>query len=323
MRPFKFLLFAFVEIILSPYTILAAVWFKTIAKAGIQHAPFSEKIFMKLGVLPVADHYYQPMINPRRHLRKSLRADRSLPGLDMNDAVQLELLKQFNYVSELQSIPITKPPQMLRFYYNNGSFESGDAEYLYNTIRLFKPSKIIEIGSGNSTLMAINAIEQNRKERPEGYVCEHVCIEPYEQPWLESTGAKIIRKKVEDIKEEFFTSLQRNDILFIDSSHVIRPQGDVLYEYLQILPILNSGVLVHVHDIFTPKDYLEEWVKAEHRLWNEQYLLEAFLSLNRQYEIIGAVNYLLHHHRETIESKCPILAKQRYREPGSFWIRKI
>ena len=116
--------------------------------------------------------------------------------------------------------------------------------------------------------------------------------------------------------------MQSNDILFIDSSHVIRPQGDVLFQYLEILPILNSGVLVHIHDIFTPKDYLDEWVFDYHRLWNEQYLLEAFLTFNQHYRIIGALNYLRHHHFEALASKCPVFARQDNREPGSFWLMK-
>ena len=117
--------------------------------------------------------------------------------------------------------------------------------------------------------------------------------------------------------------MRENDILFIDSSHIIRPQGDVLFEIQHILPELNPGVLIHVHDIFTPKDYLSEWVFNDRRLWNEQYLLESFLSCNSQFEIIGALNYLKHHHWDLLASKLPVLKKESHREPGSFWIRKL
>src|SRR5690606_29222842 len=99
-------------------------------------------------------------------------------------------------------------------------------------------------------------------------------------------GVEVLRKKVEDIPLEYFRQLQPNDVLFIDSSHVIRPQGDVLYEFLELLPDLPSGVFVHIHDIFTPFDYPEDWVKDHVRLWNEQYLLEAFLSFNRDFRIV-------------------------------------
>jgi hypothetical protein len=88
-----------------------------------------------------------------------------------------------------------------------------------------------------------------------------------------------------------------------------------------LLPILKPGVLVHIHDIFTPKDYLDDWIFS-HRLWNEQYLLEAFLSFNSDFRIIGALNYLAHNYRKELKAKCPIFAKQQNREPGAFWMIK-
>ena len=186
-------------------------------------------------------------------------------------------------------------------------------------IRLFKPKKLIEIGSGNSTLMARNAINKNISELM-SYYCEHICVEPYEQYWLEEIGVKIIREKVEDVGIDIFKTLNENDILFIDSSHIIRPQGDVLFEYLEILPSLNKGVIIHIHDIFTPRDYLDEWFGEN--FWNEQYLLEAFLTFNRDFRIIGATNYLSHKYNKLFSSKCPIYKIQSGREPGSFYMVK-
>ena len=150
--------------------------------------------------------------------------------------------------------------------------------------------------------------------------CEHTCIEPFENLWLEKLSVKVIRKLVEDVDVNFFNQLDENDILFIDSSHIIRPQGDVLFEYLQILPILKCGVIVHIHDIFTPKDYLDEWKIKGTLFWNEQYLLESFLCLNSSYKIIGALNYLKSNYYDELAEKCPMLTKDR--EPGSFWIKK-
>lgn len=301
-----------------PFTIISSIWFKIIRKVGI--GKITDSVFMKLGVLPIEDHYYQPMINPKRHLKKSLREDRNLPGLDLNIKDQLSLLSKFNYNEELLEFPLEKYDK-LGFHYNNGSYESGDAEYLYNMIRSFKPTRIIEIGSGHSTLMAQNAIKRNKNENP-NYSCDHICIEPYEMPWLKNINVKLKRELVENIETNYFQILGENDILFIDSSHIIRPQGDVLFEFLEILPTLNFGVIVHVHDIFTPKDYLDNWIKNEHRLWNEQYLLEAFLSCNNEFKIIGALNYLSHNHKKEFEEKCPIFSKQKDREPGGFWIKK-
>jgi predicted O-methyltransferase YrrM len=300
-----------------PFTWLSSIWLKFVMKAG--PGKINDKIFMRTGILPVPDHYYQPLINPRKHLTRSLRDDRELPGIDMNTAGQLALLSKFDFTDELVKFPVEKKGE-IAFYYKNGSYESGDAEYLYNIIRYFKPKALIEIGSGYSTLMARNAIDKNKVDP--AYTCRHICIEPYEQPWLEKTGITLIREKVENIDKNLFKELEENDILFIDSSHIIRPQGDVLFEYLELLPLLKPGVIIHVHDIFTPKDYPDEWIYG-HKLWNEQYLLEAFLTLNTEFTIIGALNYLSHNHRNELAGKCPIFALEPGREPGSFWmIRK-
>jgi len=124
------------------------------------------------------------------------------------------------------------------------------------------------------------------------------------------------------LDKQQFLELERNDLLFIDSSHIIRPQGDVLVEILEILPILKSGVIVHIHDIFTPKDYWDDLIIKDIRFWNEQYLLEAFLTFNKEYKIIGSLNFLKHHHYEELVRFCPMLKEENDKEPGSFYIMK-
>jgi predicted O-methyltransferase YrrM len=311
-----------IEIILSPFILLSAILLFNIRKHGIHRMKLSKKIFMKIGIFPIIDHYYEPLFNPK-HLKKSLREDRVLPGIDFNAGEQLDILKKFDFNEELVKFPLEKTNN-LEFYYHNFTFGSGDAEYLYSIARLFKPKKIIEIGSGESSLMVINAIRQNKIENS-GYVCEYICIDPYENEWnywLEKINAKVIREKAENIDKQIFLELEPNDILFIDSSHIIRPQGDVLFEYMEVLPILKSGVLVHIHDIFTPKDYQDITLLKHVQLFNEQYLLEAFLAFNNEYKIIGALNYLKHNYPDELFDKCPILKNESYREPGSFWIMR-
>jgi predicted O-methyltransferase YrrM len=249
----------------------------------------------------------------------ALSKERHLPAIDLNVAEQLSLLAQFRFREELRKCPL-EPAKHLEFYYNNGSFEAGDAEYLYSLIRLVKPRRVIEIGSGYSTLMSRNAIRENEAENS-SYSCDHVCIEPYEQPWLEELGIRIIRRRVEECEIDLFRALDSGDILFIDSSHVIRPQGDVLFEILELLPLLKPGVFVHIHDIFTPRDYPREWVIDQIRLWNEQYLLECFLAFNNRFRVMGALNFLRHHYPEALGEQLPIIrAAMEQREPGSFWI---
>lgn len=306
------------DAILAPVVLPAALLMKAVRRVGVQRLPLCRRALLAVGVFPVRNHYYEPLID-HRALKKPLGEPRRLPGINWNDEEQLRILDSFAYAEELRGLPITKTGE-LEFHLANGAFESGDAEYLYSMIRLKKPARIVEVGSGNSTLMAMKAVRRNRDEDP-AYRCHHVCIEPYEMPWLEKTGVDVIRQRVEEVDLAVFAELGPNDLLFIDSSHVIRPQGDVLFEYLELLPTLRPGVIVHVHDVFSPRDYLHEWIVDEVKLWNEQYVLEAFLTGNRDWKILGALNYLHHTYPEQLRKHCPYLTRER--EPGSFYIQRM
>ena len=120
---------------------------------------------------------------------------------------------------------------------------------------------------------------------------------------------------------ETFTSLRENDILFIDSSHVCKIGSDVQFEFLEILPRLAPGVVVHVHDIFLPFEYPKTWVKDWHRFWNEQYLLQAFLCGNREFEVLWAGAWMQHRHPDLVEKSFPSFSANR-NQMASFWIRR-
>jgi predicted O-methyltransferase YrrM len=317
MKKFAKTLLPIVDVGLSILAYPAAVVMGAIRRVGTHRLPISKRVLLQVGVFPIRNHYYEPLFDARV-LRYPPDRPRHLPGIDWNVNEQLDLLRKFDFNEELAGISTSRSGE-LDFHFNNDSFESGDAEYLYSLIRERKPRRIFEIGSGYSTLMAIRATKRN-KQRDAGYQCRHLCIEPYEMPWLEKTGVEVMRRKVEDVDAALFAELGEGDLLFIDSSHVIRPQGDVLFEYLELLPVLRPGVIVHVHDIFSPRDYLRQWMFDEVKFWNEQYLLEAFLSCNSQWKIIGALNYLKHDHFELLREKCPYLTRDR--EPGSFYIQR-
>lgn len=310
-----------IDLLFVPIAIVASLAMRAIKYAGVGRLPRTLQVFRTIGVYPIRDHYYEPLFNHPAHLTKPLSDDRELPALDWNIAEQLDLLKQFSFNEELLQIPLTQHGD-LEYYYDNDKFECGDAEYLYNVIRLHKPQRIVEIGSGLSTLLSARAVHANYCDDPD-YACQHICVEPYEAEWLEKLDVSVIREPVERLDKSLFRKLERNDILFIDSSHVIRPQGDVLFEYLEILPILQAGVLIHIHDVFTPRDYLEEWVCRDLKLWNEQYLVEAFLCFNKEFKIIGALNFLKHRYPKELATCCPVLeAQMESQEPRSFWLRR-
>jgi predicted O-methyltransferase YrrM len=306
------------DLLLAPFVLLAACLLKLVRRVGVYRMTISRAILRRVGVFPIRDHYYEPMFDPR-HLRRPLDEERRLPGIDFNLPGQLELLGRFDYAAELAAIPRTGAEGS--YHYENPNFGAGDAEYLYSAIRHFKPARILEIGSGYSTLMMQLAVRANQAGDP-AYRCRVTCVEPYEMEWLDRTaGIEVLRQPVELLDERRVAELRANDILFIDSSHILRPQGDVVREYLELLPLLAPGVLVHIHDICTPRDYPAVWVVDQVRLYNEQYLVEALLTGGTRFGIIGALNLLAHRHREKLAEKFPVLREQGERcEPGSLWL---
>jgi hypothetical protein len=172
---------------------------KQIRRFGVQRLPFCKKALNNVGVFPIMNHYYEPQFD-MRNIKRSFSEERNLPGINWNMRWQLEVLRNFTFADEIQDLPTEKAnANELQFYLNNGFFESGDAEYWYQLIRSKKPKRIFEVGCGYSTLMAINAIRKNQEENPD-LRCKHVCIEPYERPWLEKTGVSVLRRKVEDVE---------------------------------------------------------------------------------------------------------------------------
>ena len=280
--------------------------------------PISSKVIKKLGFFIIPKNYYFPIFD-ESEIEKPLKEKRKLPGIDFKINRQLAFLERFTYKEELESDYLLPGRSIFNFELGNGAFEAGDFETLYQFCRTTKPKRVIEIGSGHSTKVLAWALKNNREQ--DNVDSEHICVEPYENPWLSSLPVTVLREKVEDIDISFFRSLNSEDLLFIDSSHVIRPQGDVLYEYLQIIPTLNKGVNVHVHDIFSPRDYLESFIKDFGFMWNEQYLLEALLGNGSRYETVLSVNLLKNDYFERLSSRCPWLTQEH--EPGSFYFKII
>lgn len=304
----------FLSIIIIPAAYL--LW--AYRRVGARRLPKTTYRLKKIGVFPILNHYFEPLFDDKL-LARPLDEDRDLPGLNLNVANQLRLLKELKFSDELLDLNLTnKSDSVEAFHMDNGSFDSGDAEFLYQFIRHTKPRKIIEIGSGSSTKIARLALKRNESES--GIACQHICVEPYEQPWLEALeGITVVRELVENCRFDWANELESGDILFVDSSHIIRPQGDVLKEYLEIFPQLKPGVFVHIHDIFTPKDYPKSWIVDNVSFWNEQYLLEALLTNSNKFEIFAALNFLKHNYFKELADICPYLSSDR--EPGSFYLK--
>jgi hypothetical protein len=266
-------------------------------------------------VTPV--HFYQPIPDTQSLPQKLWDHPSELVGIDMNDSVQLDLLRnRFPKLrGEYEQFPTKPTGQPSRFHLNNDFFDGTDALVAYCMVRHFQPRLIIEVGSGFSSLIAAEAAAKNKSSAL-------ICIEPFPREFLRQRFPglhSLIEKKVEDLDLDFFSQLGPGDILFIDSSHTIKIGGDVNYLFLEVLPRLKPGVIVHVHDIFLPFDYRRDWVMDEFRFWTEQYLLQAFLTFNSEFEVLMANSYLGHYHKEDLKTTFP---NSPWWGGGSFWMRR-
>lgn len=279
--------------------------------------------------LPMPVHFYSPVPDLKDLETRDVWAHRSrLAGIDFRIDSQLALLaelgKEFGHECNWPPNPTDDP---YKFYTENNSFSYWCASITHSIIRHFKPHHLIEIGSGNSSLVISGAIKQNTKDSGNDG-SEYISIDPYPRPLIEnnpSLSMKIVKQRCELINKNFFKKLGKNDILFIDSSHMVRIGSDVNYLVLDVLPNLASGVIIHFHDINLPDEYPKEYaMNPRFRMfWTEAYLLQAFLCLNTQFEILLAMSYLSAEKKEELHNAFPLFdLKKHLLTSGSFWIRR-
>lgn len=288
-----------IDNLLSLLVVPSAWILRHVRSRGLMKYPRTGRILASMGILPIRDHYYEPYLSEHR-LHRGLDTPRVLPGLDMRLEAQLHLLSSFCWQDELADFQMEPTP--LVYGYRNRNFGPIDACLLYCMVRHLRPRKIIEIGCGMSTLVIRKAVERGGGE------CDHLCIEPFENPWLEKLPVQLARVPAERMNpEELAGSLHSGDLLFIDSSHVVKPQGDVLFIVQELLPRLETGVVVHFHDIFTPRDYPASWLLKARVLWAEQYLLESYLCENQRWEVILSANMLAEERHQALAEALPLL----------------
>ena len=215
-----------------------------------------------------------------------------------------------------QMSQFVRPGEDGRYSFSNDYFTSPDAEVAYALIRLLRPKRIVEVGSGNSTYLFRDAITDGRLST------KLVSIDPTPRREVQSVADQVIRRKVEDVPaSDLQDMLQFNDVLFIDSSHEIRSGNDVVSLFLRLVPELRSGVVIHVHDIFLPFEYPREWI-VENTLnvnWAEQYLVHAMLQGSDQFEVLWPGHFL----QRTLPDFDDHFSGKPVGVAKSLWLRKL
>ena len=240
-----------------------------------------------------AGHYYNPIPSAdevaRTERRAALAAVPSLAGIDLQPNVQLAYLS--DVARYAPSMPFRESEgHRLRFFFKNGMFLKNDAAVLYGFLRSRRPKRIIEIGSGHSSALMLDVNELHPDT-----AAELTFVEPYadrlRKRMRAGDAAAIVDQPVQEVDLRLFDQLEDGDLLFVDSSHVVKLGSDVNWIVSYILPRLAPGVYVHFHDIGYPFEYWEDWVQAGY-VWSEAYLLRAFLQYNAAFEIIYFSDYL-------------------------------
>ena len=268
-------------------------------------------------------HFYSPIPLledlQANHERIFRAPGRTLPGIALNEARQLELLASFiPYYQELD-FPETKMPGR-RYYYRNDYYSYSDAICLYWMLRHLRPARVVEIGSGHSSCVTLDT-----SDRFFGGAIQCTFIEPDPERLLsllepgDPARIEIVPARLQDVPLGRFQALQAGDVLFIDSTHVSKVGSDVNHIFAEVLPSLAPGVHVHFHDVFYPFEYPRDWIYAG-RAWTEAYLLRAFLSFNPEFEIVLFNTFLERFHRETFAIHFPLCLRNT---GGSIWLRRV
>ncbi len=283
-------------------------------------------VISRAGLCLLTDHFYQP-IPSRATVLQNEHSKR------MNSAINWRVDQQFEYLTRIfsQFANEFNDPSIFNFFdYSeaDSGVKVGDSQVLYAMIRDNRPKKIIEIGSGGSSQVMMAALRKNYLDTKKGST--FLSIDPFTSQKVKDLSIKsdefavnfeVINSDVQSVDLSVFESLESGDILFVDSSHVYKSGSDVEFEFMNVYPRLKPGVLVHIHDIFFPFDYPVEWFTKYSRFWNEQYILEAFLQFNKNFEIVAALSLMASIDAEVFNRN--IKDYRLSATPGSFWMRAM
>jgi hypothetical protein len=267
-------------------------------------------------------HFYSPLLDIGSFLRNGKVIDND--GIENWEYINLNHGKQIEYYKKILQkdcrllFPVEKMPGT-RYYTNNIWFVYSDALTLYGVIHTERPHRIVEIGSGFSSAVMLDSVQQFELRTSLTFIEPH----PERLNELISSDERdrccVFQQPVQSVPITIYDDLSEGDILFIDSSHVAKVGSDLTFLLLRVLPRLKSGVIVHFHDIFFPFSYPEKWI-FEGRAWNESLFLRAFLLNNREFEVFAFNSYAAFMFPELFKEHAPKFLQD---SGGSFWMRKL
>ncbi len=269
-------------------------------------------------------HYYSPVPSADDVARRSAEYERAemprlLPEIDLQVERQLERLAAIGTAIDHQPPFPEEQSGEFRYYYHNTQYGFNDGIMLHGMLRSLRPKRLIEIGSGFSSALILDT---NERYLERSLACSF--IEPYTERLealirdADRRECRIFASRVQDVDPGIFATLAAGDILFIDSSHVVKYGSDVEYILRAVLPLLAAGVFIHFHDIFYPFEYTQAFPEAGH-YWNECYLLRAFLANNANYRIELFGDYIQRFYRDELTAVSPLCLKNT---GGHLWISK-
>lgn len=266
-------------------------------------------------------HFYSPMYDLREIEASRARIWPEVPretlDIDWREHEQLALCNQVFAAQEPLLLRTDAPRDPTEYWCGNDQFPPLDAWVLAAMLRHLHPKRMIEVGSGFSSLVTARI---NREEFGESMI--FTCIEPYPRDFLRDVGGiSILRSEfIQETPLNAFEDLGDKDVLFIDTSHTIKTGGDVTWIFHEIIPRLKKGVVVHVHDFFLPEEYPETWVR-EGRGWNESYLVRSFLSYNNSFCIVWASRFMLLYHLSDVTNAFRL--SRKVHPAGSLWFQRV
>lgn len=242
-----------------------------------------------------------------------------LPGIELHEQRQLTLLQSFKDYYEEFPFP-ANPDGNHRYYHNNNYFRFYDGFVLYAILRQMKPRRILELGSGFSSALVLDVNDRHFDNN-----LALTFVEPYPQRLNElirhadRTQCEIIEKNIEDVSDKVAAHLESGDVLFVDTSHVLRIGGDLSRIFNEIIPNVPVGGIVHIHDIFWPFEYPRNVIMTG-RLWNESYIARAFLQFNTSFEILFWNDFVAHRYPQQLHRDFPRCADDT---GASLWLRRV